>query len=45
MRQELNKTRQQALQEKEQIAKHLETIEADMVAREAAFGAIEVSRN
>ncbi|XP_071945190.1 uncharacterized protein [Antedon mediterranea] len=37
IRQQLSETQQKALNEKEQIAKHLETIEADMLAREAAF--------
>ncbi|XP_038055548.1 golgin subfamily A member 3-like [Patiria miniata] len=34
---QLSETQQQALKEKELIAKHLETIEADFLAREAAF--------
>ncbi|XP_022096311.1 golgin subfamily A member 3-like [Acanthaster planci] len=34
---QLSETRQQALKEKELIAQHLETIEADFLAREAAF--------
>lgn len=41
IRQQLNETRQQSLLEKEQIAKHLETIEADILAREAAFAEIQ----
>lgn len=41
MKQQLNETRQQSLLEKEQIAKHLETIEADILAREATFAEIQ----
>lgn len=41
IKQQLNETRQQSLLEKEQIAKHLETIEADILAREAGFAEIQ----
>lgn len=44
LRQQLRESQERALRDKEQLARHLETIQQDMMEREAAFQEIQRER-